>query len=235
MNENFPQSAARAAIIFGAVAGAALLARRTRPPAAHGDAGELAPLAVDELGPIRIDPRSLDIPGVYVPPADAPSPASVLERVTKPLLDLVRGVMSPRGIRNNNPGNIRWLEQPGRRWRGMVKDDGNGYAIFDTMANGVRALGKQLLKYQERGLRSVRTIIGTWAPPSENLTSSYVTAVARELEVGPDDELDVGRRLAAFGRAIVKHENGGDFTSYSDPRTGHRFTAEEFALWIRLP
>lgn len=116
--------------------------------------------------------------------------------------------MTPRGIRNNNPGNIEYHESI--PWRGQTGGDGR-FATFDTAHNGLRALAKQLLVYEDKyGLRTVRGIINRWAPPVENNTSAYVNAVASALGVGPDDVISTHgpRTLAGLVTAIVQHENG---------------------------
>src|SRR4051812_46965540 len=59
----------------------------------------------------------------------------------------------PRGIRNNNPGNIRFLPAASA-WRGQIGSDGS-FGIYDTPANGVRAIAKQLQKYTASGARTV--------------------------------------------------------------------------------
>lgn len=117
---------------------------------------------------------------------------------------------APRGIRNNNPGNVRYVEGITSTYQGCIGSDG-AFCKFDTPHNGLRALCKLLLVYQDRhGLRTVSGIINRWAPPSENDTSAYVAAVAQHLDVGPDVELDLRREgtLAALAIAIVQHENG---------------------------
>ena len=101
--------------------------------------------------------------------------------------------MTTLAIRNCNPGNIR---PSNPSWQGAIGEN-KGFVIFDTMENGVRALGKQLLAYYDRhkaadGSRidTVREAIERWAPPSENDTEGYVAFVCTVLEVRPDDELD---------------------------------------------
>lgn len=54
--------------------------------------------------------------------------------------------MIPIAIRNRNPGNIRPSSPP---WNGTIGESG-GFVVFDTMANGIRALCKQLMRYQDR-------------------------------------------------------------------------------------
>src|SRR5579871_2122772 len=66
------------------------------------------------------------------------------------------GVYSPKGLRNHNPGNLRYVASI--PWNGQIGDDGTGYAVFDSDEHGVRALGHQLGTYANRGLTSVRQI-----------------------------------------------------------------------------
>lgn len=114
---------------------------------------------------------------------------------------------APRGIRSNNPGNLR---ATGERWQGQTGADG-GFVTFDSPQAGVRALARTLMTYQDRhGLNTVEGIIGRWAPPRENNTPAYVLAVARAMGIEPTAELNVHdpatmRRLV---EAIVRHENG---------------------------
>lgn len=114
------------------------------------------------------------------------------------------------GERNNNPGNIR----PGSPWQGMTgtaKCGSSGeFVVFSSPVYGIRAIGKDLLTKYSRGLDTVRKIINVYAPPSENLTGSYISAVAKALGVGPDSPLNLTEphTLIGFVRAIIQHENG---------------------------
>jgi hypothetical protein len=115
---------------------------------------------------------------------------------------------APRGIRNNNPGNLEYhADIP---WRGQTGSDGR-FAVFDTAHNGIRALAKQLIVYTEKyGLTTINGAIHRWAPPSENDSGAYVRAVADALNVDPDEPLDWTQPtiLANFVAAIIRHENG---------------------------
>lgn len=116
---------------------------------------------------------------------------------------------APRGVRNNNPGNII---QSGIAWQGkLANPDDPRFEQFDTAQNGIRALAKLVISYQDKhGLRTVRGIINRWAPPVENNTTAYVIAVANAVGVKPDDIIDVHRpdTLVALATAIIRHENG---------------------------
>lgn len=114
---------------------------------------------------------------------------------------------APRGIRNNNPGNLRH----GQPWLGLADEQSDkDFCTFKEMRYGIRALIKLLLTYRTKySLITVRGVINRWAPPSENDTSAYITAVARALNVGPDDELPLTRdTYLALAKAIAAHENG---------------------------
>jgi hypothetical protein len=120
----------------------------------------------------------------------------------------------PRGIRNNNPGNIRGTAN-GRvlvRWQGQVSLDPEGFCIFASPELGIRALAMLLLVYQARhGLRTIREIIDRWAPPAENDTGAYVAAVAGYVALPRAAVVHLrGDRYLLEGlcRAIIKHENG---------------------------
>lgn len=122
--------------------------------------------------------------------------------------------MTPRGIRNNNPGNIEY--HASIPWQGQTGSDGR-FATFDTAHNGIRALAKQLIIYEDKyGLWTVRGIINRWAPPVENNTSAYVNAVAKVVGVDPDDIISTHGKetLTRLVKAIIQHENGQQ--PYSD-------------------
>ncbi len=136
--------------------------------------------------------------------ATADATDATLDEITVVGTRLANAFMS-RGYHNNNPGNIRFIAK--NAWNGQIGNDG-GYGIYDSPQAGTRALGRQLRAYANRGMTTVREVISTWAPPSENLTQSYISDVCNQLDCEPDDELEIGAMLPAFAKAIAKHENG---------------------------
>ena len=112
-----------------------------------------------------------------------------------------------RGIRNNNPGNIR---HSGSQWQGLsASQTDSAFAQFDDPVYGIRALAKLLKNYQSRyGLNTVRELINRWAPPSENDTGAYVEHVAREVGLNPDTAINVNDHIVPIVTTIIKHENG---------------------------
>lgn len=117
------------------------------------------------------------------------------------------GGSAPRGIRNNNPGNIE--HNPRTRWQGQIGHDGR-FATFQTPEQGLRALSRDLGTKMARGQTSVRSILTQYAPPHENDTAAYIARVSRALGVDPGAALDPNdaRVRAGLMSAIVQHENG---------------------------
>ena len=80
-----------------------------------------------------------------------------------------------RGLRNNNPLNIR---RTAIRWIGArIEQTDKSFVQFTSMAYGYRAAWKILQSYYERFCQqgkpfTVRNIISRWAPPNENDTEA---------------------------------------------------------------
>lgn len=189
----------------------------------RGDGAILAVVALAVVGAVIVLNIRRRTPAGTVTVQDLNIPTGGVEEVTINLSRLGGQGALPRGIRNNNPGNIRTLPAS-RAWRGQIGDDGGGYGVYDRPENGVRALGKQLLKYAAEGLNTVAAIINRWAPPVENATAAYVSAVARALSVGVNEPIDVHARLPELAAAIIRHENG------MQP-----YTMAEIREWVYLP
>ncbi len=125
----------------------------------------------------------------------------------------------PRGVRNNNPGNIDF--NPRNAWSGQLGLELGvptpRFARFDSPENGIRALGKLLVNYRGKdgipgvggkGIDTVRETISRWAPGIENNTEAYIVAVAAKLSVKANDVIDIRdvRTLRVFVGAIIGHE-----------------------------
>ena len=101
-----------------------------------------------------------------------------------------------RGLRNNNPLNIRRV--PGQHWKGQeppsnspLKGEDREFVRFSSMEYGIRAafciLDTYRRKYQDV---CVEDIIARWAPPSENATSEYIRTVCRLTGFGGKERLE---------------------------------------------
>lgn len=88
--------------------------------------------------------------------------------------------METRGIRNNNPLNIR----KGNDWQGEVKGSDPSFETFRSMAYGYRAAIKILYKYYHSyGCDTIGKIISKWAPSNENNTDRYIATVSRRTSI----------------------------------------------------
>lgn len=82
-----------------------------------------------------------------------------------------------RGLRNNNPGNIR---QNGIRYTGEVQSSKDGaFKQFKTMEYGYRAMFVVLHTYARKyGIDTIERMIVRYAPATENHTQRYIDAVS---------------------------------------------------------
>lgn len=87
----------------------------------------------------------------------------------------------PRGIRNNNPLNIRI----GNNWQGEVSHPtDHEFEQFESMKMGVRAAFIVLHNYIVRHkLNTVPLIIQRWAPNNENHTEKYIESVLAQTKL----------------------------------------------------
>ena len=132
----------------------------------------------------------------------------------------------PRGIRNNNPLNIR---KSADRWKGQINvnvndNDNNSspsprrgdrgeakFCQFETMAYGWRAAFMLLHTYMSKyKLTTIRKIIYHWAPPNENNTAAYTNHVSYLAVLDPNQEIEFGNKftMLQIGRAMCQVENG---------------------------
>ena len=113
----------------------------------------------------------------------------------------------PRGIRNNNPGNIR---HTGTQWAGLSVPPSDG-EFFTEPKWGIRALARVLRVYQTKyGICTISGIIRRWAPTIENDTNSYIKSVCHQTGFGAGSELNLfdDDTMLALVKAIIQHENG---------------------------
>lgn len=116
----------------------------------------------------------------------------------------------PRGIRNNNPGNIK-MTNPRQGWSGSVASPTDStFEQFHYYVYGLRAMAKLIRNNISRGYDTPNKLISRWAPASDNNpTSAYVGAVAAALAIGPDDRLNGDKAtVRLLAEVIEEFENG---------------------------
>ena len=108
---------------------------------------------------------------------------------------------SPRGFRNNNPGNIRQSKQ---RFKGeVVPSKDAAFKQFTDMAHGFRAIMCILRTYMTKyELCNIAKIITRWAPPAENDTQAYISLVTKLMR---------GERRVERGERLPKAPQGGEW------------------------
>ena len=94
-----------------------------------------------------------------------------------------------RGIRNNNPLNIRLT--PLNDWMGKVMHNTDGaFEQFTSMTWGFRAAMILLDRYIQKGANTIRKIVSKWAPATDgNHTEKYIEDVCRLTQLGGNEPI----------------------------------------------
>lgn len=126
-----------------------------------------------------------------------------------------------RGIRNNNPGNIKHSAD---KWVGMssVQDDPM-FVKFVSPEYGIRALYKNLLTYRNKyGLNTIKGIIMRWAKKDVHGEVPYENYF-KFLEKNTGYKRDEVLPLSAYPLlidGIIKFENGSNPYSMGQIQAG---------------
>lgn len=128
----------------------------------------------------------------------------------------------PRGIRNNNPLNIRI----GNVWLGEVREPTDpDFEQFISMVYGVRAGFVLLRRYIRHYHRTtIPQVIAAWAPSTENNTEAYIASVCQNSKISRDETLDYFNQdqMLRLVDAMIYHECG-QHISEQNIRDGYRF------------
>lgn len=125
----------------------------------------------------------------------------------------------PRGIRNNNPLNIRHNAD---LFQGEIRPGTDAaFKQFETAAYGYRAAFTMLGTYLARGKNTIEKILDSWAPAFENNTAGYIDNVERLSLVKRDKILTAssGEDYVKIVIAMSRIENGLDVNP-ADVREG---------------
>lgn len=125
--------------------------------------------------------------------------------------------MTPRGLRNNNPGNIRH----GDKWQGLAKEQTDeSFCQFSSMTYGCRALLRLLnTYYTKHNIDTIRLICSRWAPTNENDTEAYISYVSNHVGIDASEHIDFKQNPKLFveiAKAITIQENGKAAKDISD-------------------
>lgn len=115
----------------------------------------------------------------------------------------------PRGIRNNNPGN---LIRTSIAWNGKIPHGQSSDSHFEQFVNiefGIRAMMLDIISDHAKGLNTVSKLISEYAPAHENNTLSYIAMVSGSIGVSSTAVFALTKKsLLALAKAIAVMENG---------------------------
>jgi len=124
----------------------------------------------------------------------------------------------PRGLRNNNPGNLIYTNIP---WQGKISyannTDWSGspnnivkhFEQFTNIRYGIRAMAMDMLNDITENSYTLSQLIYEYAPPAENNTTAYIQFVSNATGLAPNAVVPVNINvLVALVRSMINMENG---------------------------
>jgi hypothetical protein len=131
-------------------------------------------------------------------------------------------VTTPRGIRLQNPGNIRL--NPNVHWMGQSEEQpDSSFVQFDKPEYGIRAMVRIFRSYKRQGIDTIAGLLNRYAPPSENDTGAYISAVCKSCNKQASEVVDFNDIMPQLVNAIIWHEQGDN-----------PYTPEQIATGIAL-
>ena len=120
----------------------------------------------------------------------------------------------PRGIRNNNPGNLVFTKI---NWKGKLPRHQNKdrrFEMFIAPVYGVRAMIKDLKHDIGKGKNTVPLLIEEYSPRFENNTDNYINTVCKDLKVSKKVRLlPTKNTLRLLVLSMSRVETGGSYVS----------------------
>ncbi len=114
-----------------------------------------------------------------------------------------------RGLRNNNPLNIR---RNRTKWKGLsARQNDSAFFSFTAPCWGYRAAFITLKNYKKlHGIDTIGDWVARWAPPVENDTLSYIKFVTQQTGLSPDEKIDCNDEvlMCRIVSAMSQMENG---------------------------
>lgn len=130
----------------------------------------------------------------------------------------------PLSVRNNNPGNLRGPD--GEFLVFATKEEGLAAMRKDLAAKVSGRSGAMKRNYGENYQPTIRTLISTYAPTSENDTESYIATVSKATGIA-DDAILTESDIDKIMPAMIKVEGGAEASAnFSDT------TIEKTGTWV---
>lgn len=119
----------------------------------------------------------------------------------------------PRGIRNNNPGN---LVRSNNAWIGKIpysESADTHFEQFIQLRYGLRALMRDIYSDFNKGKTTVTDLISEFAPAFENNTAAYINSVVKMIGSNAIGEL-TQEKMISICKAIILVENGAGYSKF---------------------
>ena len=125
----------------------------------------------------------------------------------------------PAGMRNNNPGNIKWNDSV--KWDGSVGpsknlDEGTPQVVFNSPEMGMRAMALNLMNYQNKyHLDTISQIMSRYSPSN---AKAAIKNISDGSGIGPDEKINLNdpATLQKIMRAVLVQEQGDSNKLYKD-------------------
>ena len=120
----------------------------------------------------------------------------------------------PRGLRNNNPGNLIKTSIP---WVGKITPGTDArFEQFTSLEDGTRAMLMDIINdITKDGKDTIKKLINEYAPAHENNTAAYITQVSTATGLGPDEKIVLSDTfLRNIAQVINQVENGVKYKDY---------------------
>lgn len=203
------------------------------PPAAAtpNSMGTVTPQQLQEQGVLTPDQTSAPatqqpagVQNVSLPADGQPQPRIIPNFVASPSLQPLQAALAnpsvarqlPAGMRNNNPGNIKYVHQAGTTPSANT-DEGDPQAVYATPQAGMNAMSALLQRKFNGGKVTPDQMIadnGGWTPGNHDAAAN----VARTMGIGPNDQMNFNDPMqkAKFMRALMLQEHGPKSRLYPD-------------------
>lgn len=112
-----------------------------------------------------------------------------------------------RGIRNNNPGNLKISSNAWKGKKSVLENTDGVFEQFTTPEYGIRALYIDLRSKINRGVNTIDKILNIYAPDNENNTIAYINSVESISGINRNKTLSIND-IPSIIPAIIKVENG---------------------------
>lgn len=126
----------------------------------------------------------------------------------------------PRGIRNNNPGNLHYTGQAGAT---IETGHDGGSPVFQGMISGSALLYRQIQRYFSRGINTISQIDQKYAPEAGGSdVFAYTKDLVKGTSKGANRKLNSGDMETIFRifKSTAIHDNGQGYVTDDHIRSG---------------